>query len=222
MTDKDTNLVKYFLTSNTAIAQLKNPYLRALLITKLPHPHTFTKSILPRVFKKMKKNIEVKLKEAVFICLIVDLWTNPNMVKYLAICASMVYKNFAKELRVIGMERMQFSNSESIKEAIEKCVNKYEFDKTKIAGVVCDQDSALVRLFRQNENLLFDEFIENADVNANGFEDVDEADDVDLEELSNEQEQEQEQEQAEPEHNADFYRFDAIDEEIDRIAGEID
>ncbi|CAF1148822.1 unnamed protein product, partial [Brachionus calyciflorus] len=39
-------------------------------------------------------------------------------------------------------------------------VNQFEFDKTKIVGVNCDQSSSLIRLFKQNENYYFDEELE--------------------------------------------------------------
>lgn len=38
---------------------------------------------------------------------------------------------------------------ENKKISIEKILDNYKFDKTKISGIVCDESSSLVRLFSQ-------------------------------------------------------------------------
>ena len=40
-------------------------------------------------------------------------------------------------------------NAENIAKTIETIVNDYKFDKNKIKAVVCDEGSALLRLFKQ-------------------------------------------------------------------------
>ena len=45
-------------------------------------------------------------------------------------------------------------NAENIKIAVEKIINQYTFDKSKIKGVVCDEGSSLVRLFKQLTSFL--------------------------------------------------------------------
>ncbi|RNA18860.1 hypothetical protein BpHYR1_014282 [Brachionus plicatilis] len=107
LTDNELNLVKFFLTSNTAIQQLKNPFLRSILTVPLPHPHTFTKSILPQVRKTLKINLERKLKDAHSICLIIDLWSGQNMEHFLAVATCLIYKNFSREIRVLVCEKCQ-------------------------------------------------------------------------------------------------------------------
>lgn len=150
-------LAKYFLTSNSAIAELKNPFLRQMLTFKLPCRDTFMNTVLPEIKDLIHKKIEEKLKEAKSVCLITDLWSNTSNSQYLALACSIVYNNFHKEIRVVGMVNTNgSSNAESIKICIEQIINQFEFDKTKIEGVVCDEGSALVRLFKQNENSLFD------------------------------------------------------------------
>ena len=73
----------------------------------------------------------------------------------------MIFKNFNKSIRVIGMfPTSGVCNAEKNKECIETIVNRYEFYKNKIIGVNCDQGSSLIRLFKQNENYLFDRDIE--------------------------------------------------------------
>jgi len=44
-------------------------------------------------------------------------------------------------------------NAENIAKTIETIVNDYNFDKNKIKAVVCDEGSALLRLFKQILNL---------------------------------------------------------------------
>jgi hypothetical protein len=46
--------------------------------------------------------------------------------------------------------------NKNIKKCIEEVVNAYQFDKSKIAGIVCDEGSNLVRLFSQLENVSFE------------------------------------------------------------------
>ncbi|RNA32364.1 hypothetical protein BpHYR1_052918 [Brachionus plicatilis] len=99
------------------------------------------------------------------------------MKNFLAVCVSITYHDFRKESRVIGMvELTNGSSAERIKDEVEKVVNDFDFDKKKITGVVCESASFLVRLFRQNDNNLFDVNIEQADIQEKGFaeEDVDE------------------------------------------------
>ncbi|RNA13869.1 hypothetical protein BpHYR1_049674 [Brachionus plicatilis] len=93
------------------------------------------------------------------ICLITDLWSNISAQQYLALAASMVFSNLTKKIRVIGMVLTNDSNADLIKECVETIISKFNFDKTEISGICYDQASALVRLFKQNENYLFDELI---------------------------------------------------------------
>ncbi|RNA13112.1 zinc finger BED domain-containing DAYSLEEPER-like [Brachionus plicatilis] len=91
-----------------------------------------------------------------------------------------VYAISSEELRVIGMvEIAGSSNAEKIKESIEQIVNGFSFDKKKITCVVCDSASYLIRLFRQNENDLFDLNLEIQDIRENGFLEQNEDDDDD-------------------------------------------
>ncbi len=54
---------------------------------------------------------------------------------------------------VIGMtEMVQGHSAEESKKALEKIINKYNFDKNKIKAVVSDQGSNFVRLFGQIQN----------------------------------------------------------------------
>ena len=140
--------------------ELENSFLRKLLVFNLPSRKTFMSKILPQVSDNLTNRLKEKLKDAQSMCLIVDLWSNLSNQNYLALAVSVIFKDFSKEIRVIGMVPTNgSSNAESIKDCIEQIVNKYEFDKRKICGVVCDEGSSLVRLFKQNQNYLFDEYI---------------------------------------------------------------
>lgn len=72
------NLVKFFISSNSAFIALQNPYLRAIICPSI-HLNcyfTFRYTILNDVRAKMKEQITRKLKAGVFVCLIPDGWTS--------------------------------------------------------------------------------------------------------------------------------------------------
>ncbi|RNA03209.1 hypothetical protein BpHYR1_011107 [Brachionus plicatilis] len=142
-------LTKYFLSSNSAMVELENSYLRKLLTFKLSSPFTFKRKIIPKINENLHKSLEEKLIDANFVCLIIDLWSNLSNEQFLAVGASMIFKNFKKEARVIGMVKTNGSSN----------AEKYW---------ACDQGSSLLRLFKQNENFLFDEYIENNNQTSNG------------------------------------------------------
>ncbi len=85
----------------------------------------------------LKKQIDKKLNESKSVTLMADIWTNAIMVPYIGVAASVGYDLTKKEILVIGFERMPAGNhnSESLKFAIEKIINNYSFDKSKIAGI---------------------------------------------------------------------------------------
>ena len=126
-------LVKYFLTSNSAVKELENPFLRKLLNFSLPCPYTFTRRIIPKVKNSLILGLMDHLKRSQFICLIIDLRSNKSNEQFLAVAASMISNNFQKSIRVIGMIPTNgSSNAETIKACIEEIVNQFEFDKTKL------------------------------------------------------------------------------------------
>jgi hypothetical protein len=75
--DTNLKLIKYFISSNVALKELKNRWLRELIsIELLPGPHSFHKRILPAVYEKLRQEIELRLKESSSICLLTELWCN--------------------------------------------------------------------------------------------------------------------------------------------------
>lgn len=129
------NLCKYIISSNTALSELTNPYLWNLVdkSLKVPTYHTFRHSTLPKILQTLHDALNEKLRKSESICLIVDLWTNRMQLDFLALGASLIDDDLHQELLILGMERMQGPhNAENIKQIIEKIVNSYSFNKTKI------------------------------------------------------------------------------------------
>ena len=122
-----------------ALNQLKNPYLHQLLRKsfEVPSYKTVRYTLLPEIYSLLKKRLEQKLNEAKSVVLMADIWTNGIMVPYIGLAASLVYELNKKEILVIGFDKMPsgIHNSESLKLAIETIVNKFSFEKSKIAGV---------------------------------------------------------------------------------------
>ncbi|RNA15565.1 hypothetical protein BpHYR1_033482 [Brachionus plicatilis] len=117
-----------------------------MLNFEIPSQQTFKSYILPELLQNINKSFEEILNEAKSICLITDLWSNSSNEQYLALAVSMVKNDHSKKIRIIGMTPTNgSSNAESI--------------KRKIIGICCDQGSSLLRLFRQNQNDLFDDHI---------------------------------------------------------------
>lgn len=134
LTDKNLDLIKFFISSNTSLLQLKNPYFHKLFEGMLPSYHTFKSVFLPRVFTLFKEAIEAKLKIAVSVSLIADIWTTKTMTDFIAVAASITFPSYKKEIIIIGMIRMPGKHSaDTIGKAIETIVNEYHFDKAKIS-----------------------------------------------------------------------------------------
>ena len=114
---------------------MDNPKLLDLLSFKLPCGRTFTDSILPEVLEKVYTSINEKLIDAEYITLISDIWTNRQMHDFMGLAACITSSSFKREMLVLGMMIMPGNHcAENIQEAIEKLVNKYDFDSTKIIG----------------------------------------------------------------------------------------
>lgn len=120
-------LIKFFISSNTALSALKNQWLRELLVdkVKLPGPVSFRNTILPAVYKSLRKEIEKRLQAAETICLITDLWTNKQNDDFIALCGVITNKFFEREILVVDMIPMLGAShtAENIKAAIEKMVS---------------------------------------------------------------------------------------------------
>ena len=121
--------------------------------------------------KILKDLLTPKLKNAICITFISDIWTNSNQLDFLGLIAVCTDKLLNKEYLVIGMEVLNgMHKGENIAEAINSIVNNYEFDKSKINATVSDEGSNFVRLFKyQDSDLTFDFNETNDAFIANGF-----------------------------------------------------
>jgi hypothetical protein len=80
-------LIKYFITSYSALTELGNPHFRNLLANaKYDAPSGRTlKQVLDDSIDKVYAKIEEKLNESIAICLITDIWTNKRNEDFIAI-----------------------------------------------------------------------------------------------------------------------------------------
>jgi len=148
---------------------------------------TVKNTILPEMVKKVKITLEEKLNKAIHIILIVDLWSNKQMTGFCGLAAMVTYENFERECFVIGLQRIyKRHTAENIKAVFEEIVNEYDFNKSKLKGIVSDEGSNLRRLFKQ----LADESDESGDTDeADGdfvdlnFDSDEDDDDSDYEEI---------------------------------------
>lgn len=150
--EKVLQLVKWFIVSNGSFTHLKIPYLRNILHPSLEIPsyYHFRLNILPNVMQKLYLAIENKLKDAITICLVIDIWTNNSNIDFLGCAAITTNKLMDRETYVIGLTPMSGAhNAENIRTALINLLNRYKFNKLKIHGVVCDEGKNLVRLFDQ-------------------------------------------------------------------------
>jgi len=130
----DLLLVYHFIASNSALTQLKEKSFIKICEKagiKIVNRKSFTKRILQDAMDMLKEKIEEKLISASRVCLITDIWTNKQMLDFIAVSANIIYE----ETVVIGMIKMPGPhNAENIKIGVEKIVNEYNFDKTKVDG----------------------------------------------------------------------------------------
>ena len=106
------NLVKYFISSNSSLTELKNPYLISLLKQagiKIPCDKTFKITILPEVVKLVMDAINKKLDQSLIISLIVDMWSDPQMTSFMGLACMITTNESARECFVLGLEEMHDS-----------------------------------------------------------------------------------------------------------------
>jgi hypothetical protein len=134
-------LVKYFISSNTSLCELANPYLQELLgnTLKLPGVFCFRTTVLPMAMNVMHKLLENKLQAATSCCLVVDIWTNKVNTDFIGLAAIVSNKNMQRDLVVLDLMRMPGNHSaETVKIAVEKMINRYNFNKSIIHGKFFD------------------------------------------------------------------------------------
>jgi hypothetical protein len=135
--DNTYNLVRFVVSSNTAMTTLENVHLAKLLHEKMKVPciRTFRYTLLPKIYSDMLSLINIKLDEALTICFITDIWTNKIMADYIALAAVIVNQKYEQELLVIGMNGMSGDHvAEVVKFELESIINSFKFNKLKCHG----------------------------------------------------------------------------------------
>lgn len=135
--EKLLQFIKWFVVSNGSFNHLKIPYLRAVLHPSISVPSYFyfRNTLLPNVLQKLYNAIDKKLKEAVTICLVVDLWTNNSNIDFMGCAALITNKMMDKDFFVIGMTPMPGGHDhQNIQIALLKLLKRYSFNRSKIHG----------------------------------------------------------------------------------------
>ena len=114
-------LIKFIISSNSAMAILENDYLRELLEPKVKvmSYNVLRYTFLPNLLEKLKILIEEKLVQCEYFSLITDIWTNLVMADFIGLAMSLTNKFFEREIIVVDLSRMPGPhNAEFIKKAI--------------------------------------------------------------------------------------------------------
>jgi hypothetical protein len=85
LSDTKLNFIKFIITSNLALKQLENVYLRKCLKEeiKIPCMKTFQFTFLQEILDLLKDKIEEKCQNASYITIIPDLWSDLAITHYL-------------------------------------------------------------------------------------------------------------------------------------------
>lgn len=129
----------YFLSSNMSITEMRKKEFQKLvsLTVKCPSYETLRNKLLDVVLKRLFDLIEIRLSVATVITLITDLWTNSMNTRFLALAVSCTHLDTSKEIFVLDMREVSESaTAENIKEHIESMINQFNFDKSKIIGLI--------------------------------------------------------------------------------------
>jgi hypothetical protein len=181
----DTNtisLIKFFIDSNVALDALEDRNLRKILPVRLSK-YSFKQTILPQMMQFLYSSLSTYLRQAQFVSLTTDIWTNRAMKDFLAVGAFTVDSSFHKQVYIIGMVPMKGPhNAENIKVGIEAIVNNLDFNKAKITSIVTDEGSNLLRLFKQIEGQEL--YIPIEENNNEEVENIDEDENVENDEIA--------------------------------------
>jgi hypothetical protein len=99
--------LRYFMRNNDALKALRDPDLRELLPPGMCEK-TFKLRYLPEIMDSLHDEIESKLRSAISITIISDIWSSPSMVDFLAVCAYLIDKTLRSEVVTIGKEVFKF------------------------------------------------------------------------------------------------------------------
>jgi hypothetical protein len=87
ISDEMLKLILFFISSNTSLVQLDNPYFRSLMTFNLPSARYFNDTLLPKTLEQLYEKINEKLIDSEYICLISDIWTTRTMYDFMGLAA---------------------------------------------------------------------------------------------------------------------------------------
>jgi hypothetical protein len=106
-------------------------------------PDHLRNTLLPDVVNKINKKIEEKLKTALSVSIIFDLWSNKMNTPFIGVAA-------ARETIILGTKKIEGTHSaENVKMHLESIVNQFDFNKNTIHSTVVDGGSVMIKLFKQ-------------------------------------------------------------------------
>ena len=138
LTRNELELVKYFISSNSAIQELKNESLNYLFERAglhVPDEKTFKSTVLQKAIDKVEEVINQKLLNSTDTAVIFDNWATKQQQDFTGVAVMTCDEKLERDCFVIGLEKMDPSHTaENIKASLESVLNKYTNDKRTIIG----------------------------------------------------------------------------------------
>jgi hypothetical protein len=88
---------------------------------------------LKTVVENLHGAIQNILQESLIVTLIPDIWEN-NFIHRLGLGGIVTSATFERQLLIIGIEMIEGSGAEKVKQVTESIVNNYDFNKAKLKG----------------------------------------------------------------------------------------
>ena len=77
------------------------------------------------------------MDDSLIIALILDMWSDPQMISFMGLACMITTNEFAEECFVLRLEEMHGSHTaKNVKKTIEDIVNKFTFDFSKIKCIL--------------------------------------------------------------------------------------
>lgn len=91
MTKDNMLIIKNFVSSSQPISDLRNQHFKNLCKVKIPDAYTFRYTTLPSIMEILYDALEIKLQNASYVCIIIDIWTNLMNADFIGLGAVIVY-----------------------------------------------------------------------------------------------------------------------------------
>jgi hypothetical protein len=88
---------------------------------------------LKTVVENLHGAIQNILQESLIVTLIPDIWEN-NFIHRLGLGGIVTSATFERQLLIIGIEMIEGSGAEKVKQVTESIVNNYDFNKANLKG----------------------------------------------------------------------------------------